>query len=57
LIDAVLSVSRKKDWPTRVRILMAVPHVERRKESIPFVGPERRRNDAASSTDFDRLSA
>jgi hypothetical protein len=57
LLDSVLSVSRPQAWPARRPLLMAVTSVERRSMSLPFVGPDRRRQVDQPSTDTDRKSA
>lgn len=47
IADAVLSVSRKPDWSIPKRPLALVETVERRSQSLPFVGGERRQDRAA----------
>lgn len=52
LLDAVISVSRKPRWETfAARTLTLVQAPERRTQSMPFVGAERRK--AEGDTGFD----
>jgi hypothetical protein len=57
-IDAVISVSRKPRWETFApRTLMLVHTEERRTQSMPFVGADRRRAAGEESSEDDRLVA
>jgi hypothetical protein len=57
LVEAVTSVSRKPRWETQVfRSLTLVPAEDRRKEQLPFVGVDRRKELAATAAE-DRKAA
>lgn len=57
LIDAVLSVSRKSAWPTRMPIMMLVATHDRRSVNHPFAGPDRRKSGEQAPAGQERLTA
>lgn len=59
LFDAVISVSRKPRWETFApRALTLVKAQERRTQSMPFIGAERRKSSGDTGyDDVDRLVA
>jgi len=57
VFDAVLSVSRKPKWESIERPLSLVAVTERRTQSLPFVGTDRRRAADNAAADKVRLAA
>ena len=57
LVEAVWSVSRKPVWGEARRTLSLVSTVERRTQSMPFVGSERRADATDSQLQSERIAA
>jgi hypothetical protein len=57
LVDAVLSVSRPKNWTVRRTILTAVDTTDRRVQDLPIVGRDRRQGPDTQAGEPDRKSA
>jgi hypothetical protein len=56
-VEAIVSVTRKRPWPTAPSRLVLVETLDRRRQALPFVGEDRRAGDPADATAPDRLRA
>lgn len=57
LAEAILTVSRKPVWAQPRRRLSAVTTRERRTQSLPFIGADRRRKAETELAEQDKLAA
>ena len=57
LAEAVWSVSRTPAWGQPARMLGLVVTMDRREQSVPFVGADRRRATVDPHTEVERIAA